>query len=290
MRILITGADGQLGSALRRILEHEVVAACRSVLDITSPEMVERVLTQNRPQVVINTAAYNQVDRAEEEPATAYAVNALGARNLAQWCGQHDVLLVHVSTDYVFGLDRERNRPYSPNDAPGPLSAYGTSKLAGEYFVRSLCPRHFVVRTCGLYGRAENPARGNFVETMLRLADERDELTVVADQRCTPTSAAHLARVIAGLLECDAYGLYHATNAGSTSWYEFACAIFELAESEIRVRPITSAEYAAAAKRPHYSVLDCDELWSTLGWSLPDWREALAEYLKQRDWNQRDAR
>ncbi|MGC1275006.1 MAG: dTDP-4-dehydrorhamnose reductase [Planctomycetaceae bacterium] len=286
-RIAIVGAAGQLGTALRRhaaFSDDETIALDRSSIDVVDPDAVMEVLNATRPELVINAAAYNLVDRAEDEPHVAYAVNALGPRNLARWCEAQDAVLLHVSTDYVFcGTANRiaRNEPYGEEDAPRPVSAYGVSKLAGEYFVRSLCRRHFVVRTCGLYGHTGG-AKGNFVETMLRLGRERSELRIVDDQHCTPTSVADLADVLTALVKTDAHGLYHATSAGQTTWFRFACEIFRQSRMTIDVQPITSAEFGAKAQRPTYSVLDCGRLTRQLGRPLATWQDALARYLKQR--------
>src|SRR5690606_35857431 len=169
------------------------------------------------PQYVVNTAAYNAVDRAEQQPRAAFEVNALGPLHLARYCEARGITLLHVSTDYVFGADAARSTPWTEEDRPGPVSVYGCSKLAGEYLVAQACRRHFVVRTCGLYGTAIDDSKGNFVRTMLRLAGERDELRVVNDQYCTPSYTADVARAIDALLATDEHGLYHVTNAGQTT-------------------------------------------------------------------------
>jgi dTDP-4-dehydrorhamnose reductase len=233
-----------------------------------------------QPNAVINAAAYNMVDLAEDEPELAHTVNALGPRALAKYCAARDIPLLHVSSDYVFGLDDNRKTPYREDDATGPLSVYGTSKLAGEFFVRSVCPRHFVVRTCGLYGR--NAPHGNFVETMLRLAGQGKKLRVVDDQRCTPTSTLHLAGAIRDLLSTTSYGIYHATNSGDATWYQFAAEIFRQMKLDVDLTPITTAEYGARAKRPAYSVLDCSRLRSAIGYELPMWKDAFKAYLASR--------
>ena len=235
MRIALIGAEGQLGTDLQRTLNGDVIALGHGQIEIENASQVETVLDEVAADVVINAAAYNLVDRAEDEPEVAFAVNALGPRNLAHYCSRREKVLLDVSTDFVFGLDEDRRLPFSEADAPGPVSAYGVSKLSGEYFVRSLCQRHFVVRTCGLYGPTRIPGRGNFVETMLRLASERDELTVVDDQHCTPTSTFDLARALSRLIEGDSYGLYHATNGGATTWCQFAREIFRLAGQDVNV-------------------------------------------------------
>ena len=206
--------------------------------------VVERV----RPDAVINCAAYNFVDRAEDEADAAFAVNVRGVRELAEVCRDLGCVLVHFSTDYVFGLDASRRTPYAAADAPGPLSLYGLSKLAGEYVVRALCPRHFVVRTCGLYGLSGTGGKGgNFVETMLRLAAQGKPLRVVADQVCTPTYTVDLAEAVVALLETEAYGLHHLTSGGQCSWYDFARTIFELEGVRVDLTAISSASTRRSA-------------------------------------------
>lgn len=283
-RTVIIGAQGQLGSELaRRLTGGETTSLSRAELDITDAQAVDATLDRLQPRCVVNAAAYNLVDRAEDEPERALAVNALGSRNLALWCAAHDSRLVHVSTDYVFGLDAERRTPYQEDDCPGPLSAYAVSKLAGEQLVRSICPHHLVVRTCGLYGHNPTQQKGNFVSTMLRLGRERGEVRVVDDQRCTPTWVPDLADAVIELIQRNAAGLYHVTNGGSVTWREFAEEIFRLAGMNVRVRPITSHEFGAKAKRPAYSVLDCGRVQQILGRSLPDWRQALARHVSSLD-------
>ncbi len=279
-QIAVIGAAGQLGSDLMCVLGEGALPLGHPEIELTQPVSIAAALAGRGVSRVINCAAYNLVDKAESEPEAAYAVNAFGVRNLARWCGAHDVPLLHVSTDYVFGLDAQRATPYSVDDATGPVSAYGASKLAGEHFVRSLCPRHWVVRTCGLYGRNATRGKGNFVETMLRLGRERPELRIVADQVCTPTSTSDLAIALAALVQTDDYGVYHATNAGRCSWHEFAAEIFRVAGLSPVLKPITAQEYGAAAKRPAFSVLDCSRLTAACGVTLRSWPEALQDYLK----------
>jgi dTDP-4-dehydrorhamnose reductase len=220
------------------------------------------------------------VDRAESEPEAAFAVNAWGVRNLAIICRDLDCALVHFSTDYVFGLDGTRQAPYREGDAPGPVSVYGLSKLTGEYVVRTLVPKHFVIRTCGLYGVWGSGGKGgNFVETMLRVAGQGKPLRVVADQLCTPTYTLDVASATAALIATGRHGLYHLTSGGSCSWHEFAAAIFELAGVKAELTPITSREFGAVARRPPYSVLANTAF---AGAPLRPWREALAAYLEER--------
>lgn len=280
-KIAVIGAHGQLGSDLLRLWGNRAVALTHADIEITDPGSVAAALDAAAPQYVVNTAAYNAVDRAEQDPRAAFEVNALGPLHLARWCEDKGVPLLHVSTDYVFGADAARAMPWSEEDLPGPVSVYGCSKLAGEHLVAQACSRHFVVRTCGLYGTAIQESKGNFVRTMLRLAGERDELKVVDDQHCTPSFTADVARAIDALLATDEYGLYHVTNSGQTTWYELACTIFALTGRDVRVLPITTAEFAAPAARPAYSVLEGRKLADNAGVTLRPWQEALADYLAQ---------
>lgn len=282
MRTLLIGARGQLGTALMPLLSGEVHTPDRSALDLAHPASIRQFLSALQPRLVINAAAYNFVDRAEDEPELAFAINALGPRQLAIECRRLQAVLVQISTDHVFGLDPARTAAYQETDAPGPVSTYGVSKLAAEYFVRANCPRHFIVRTCGLYGKSQSAGKGNFVEAMLRKAQEQNVVAVVADQRCTPTSAADLAQALAGLVSTDRYGTYHATNGGDASWFEFAQAIFRLANVDARVQPIGTSEYKARAARPCFSVLDCTKLAGVLARPLPHWQDSLARYLAER--------
>jgi dTDP-4-dehydrorhamnose reductase len=281
MRIAIVGASGQLGTALQACLQGEIVPLTHAEIEITDAARVDAALSAAKPDCVINAAAYNFVDRAEDEPKVTHDVNALGPSNLARWCERSRASLVHVSTDYVFGSDATRTTPYAESDPLGPQSVYAASKAAGERFVQNELTRHFIVRTCGLYGSAATQGKVNFVKTMLRLAKERKELSVVNDQHCTPSFASDIAVAIARLIATERYGLYHATNSGGTTWYEFACEIFRLANIEIIVRPITSAEYPQKAKRPGYSVLDCSKLAAVIGDDLPPWQDALERYLAE---------
>jgi dTDP-4-dehydrorhamnose reductase len=273
MKTAILGAGGQLGQELLRALPEAAIALGRTDADLTQPAQLAAALAAHRPDVVFNCAAYNQVDRAEDEPGAAFAVNALGVRSLALVCRDLRCVLVHFSTDYVFGLDVERRSPYAESDAPGPVNAYGSSKLTGEHFVRALCPRHFVIRTCGLYG----PHGGTFVPSILRRAALGEALRVVDDQECSPTRAADVARAAVALAGTEAFGLYHVTSAGSCSWFEFACAVVKQAGLDAAVTRISSADYGARARRPGYSVLDCSK-YAQLGLvPMPAWDEALRE-------------
>jgi dTDP-4-dehydrorhamnose reductase len=283
VRYAVLGAAGQLGRDLCPRLPDEVIPLTREQIDLTRPETVRAVLEDLRPEVVINCAAYNFVDRAESEPEAAFAVNAWGARALALACHDLGCTLVHFSTDYVFGLDETRDVPYAENDAPGPVSVYGLSKLAGEYQVRSNCPRHFVIRTCGLYGVWGSGGKGgNFVETMLRLATQGKPLRVVADQICTPSYTVDVASATAALIATSRYGLYHLTNGGGCSWCDFARTIFETAGLSVDLTAIPSREYPTTARRPPYSVLAA-KAYHALGLpAIRPWFEAVPAYLQER--------
>ncbi len=286
MRYAVLGAAGQLGRDLCPRLPGEVMALSRTgspAVDLARPESLRAIFEGKPPDVVINCAAYNFVDRAESEPQEAFAVNAWGVRELAQLCRDHNCLLVHFSTDYVFGLDAKHREPWTEGDAPGPISVYGLSKLAGEYLVRAICPRHLVIRTCGLYGVWGSGGKGgNFVETMLRVATQGKPLRVVNDQICTPSYTVDVAETTLALLQSERPGLYHITNSGSCTWHELARTIFELADVSANLTPIPSREYPTPARRPAYSVLAHAAL-RELGIPSPrPWREALAAYLRER--------
>lgn len=282
MPLVVFGAAGQLGRELLR-LKPDAVGLTRADADLIDPAAVRRVFEMHRPTVAVNCAAYNLVDKAESEPDAAFAGNAWAVRTLAECCREFGAKLVHVSSDYVFGLDSGRNAPFTETDLPGPVSVYGLSKLAGEYVALAGGPRNLAVRTCGLYGRFGVGGKGgNFVETMLRVAGQGKPLRVVNDQRCSPTSTADLAATLLALIEANAAGLFHAVNAGGCTWYEFAAEIFRASGVAADLTPITSAEFGAKARRPAYSVLDCGKL-RTVGVAPPrPWQSAVSDYLRHR--------
>jgi len=285
MRIAVIGSQGQLGRDLVPRLAGEVLPLTRTEIDLGQPESIAPKIRELRPDVVVNCAAYNFVDKAEEEAELAFRVNAWGVRQLARTCGEFGIRLVHFSTDYVFGLE-DRETPWPESAAPGPVSVYGLSKLAGEYLVRSQCPNHLVIRTCGLYGVWGSGGKGgNFIETMLRLAGQGKPLKVVNDQRCTPTYTADLAERATEWIASGETGLIHMTNAGECSWFELAREALRLAGSTATVHPITTAEFGAKAKRPTYSVLANDRLQAA-GKPLRPWREALEAYMRERSTRQ----
>jgi dTDP-4-dehydrorhamnose reductase len=280
-KYVVVGAGGQLARDLIPRLKGRVMGLARPEFDLTQPTSIRDKLLELRPDVVFNCAAYNFVDRAESEPEAAFAVNAWGVRHLAETCREINCVLVHFSTNYVFGLNDKRRTPYLETDNPGPISAYGVSKLAGEYFVRAICPKHFVIRTAALFGLSASGGKGtNFVELMLRLAHEGQPIRVVNDQEVSPTSTVDLAQATIALLATDRFGLYHLTNSGSCSWHEFARTIFELSGVKAILSAVTSQEFGARATRPMYSVL-ANAAHESLGLArLRLWREALIEYLQ----------
>ncbi len=285
MKIAVTGAYGQLGSELCRLLQSEAVPLEIDTLDLTDGPAVGKTLRSLRPRVVINCAAYTQVDQAERQPEICRAVNAVAVEHLASACGRLDCPLVQIGTDYVFGGRPDRTTSYREDDPPSPRGVYARAKFEGER-AAARHPKHLIVRTCGLYARPGDERAGNFVKTMVRLGSAGKELRVVADQHCTPSYVPHVARAIlflAGVTrpEPAPWGIYHVTNRGATTWHEFAGEIFRLAGMEVSLQPITTAEYAAAAPRPAYSVLDTTKYHVLGGPVMPDWKTALAEYVAQ---------
>lgn len=283
MKTLFLGSAGQLGRDLAPLLPGDVVSLTRADADFTAPGSLAAVVKAHAPDAVVNCAAYNFVDKAEAEPDAAFAVNAWAVRELATACGDVGAKVVHVSTDFVFGLDANRTHPYAEDDAPGPVNVYGLSKLAGEYVARTLAPKHLVVRTCGLYGlRGTGGKGGNFVETMLGAAAEGKPLRVVNDQRCTPTASKDAATTIAALMAADADGLFHVTNAGSCTWYEFAAETFRQAGVSADLAPCRTADRTVPARRPTYSVLSTSKLATAGVPALRPWQAALGSYLDER--------
>jgi dTDP-4-dehydrorhamnose reductase len=302
MKIAIIGANGQLGYDLQRALSsRQVVPLTHGDIEIASPESVEGVMGGIRPHVVINTAAYHKVEDCEAEYARAFMVNAIGPRNLAQTCQKLGATLVHVSTDYVF--DGTKGSHYVEEDVPNPLNTYGVTKLAGEYFVRNLCQRHLIVRTSGLYGIVGCRAKGgNFIDTMLKLAQNQSgsglaqeracpdppqaekgaEIKVVDDQIVSPSYTLDVANRIAELLTTGEYGVFHVTNSGQCSWYEFACKIFELAGIRVNLKRTSQEEMRSRIRRPRYSALGSSRFASLGLPPLRPWYEALAAYMEER--------
>ena len=277
-RVVVIGSKGQLGSDLVRELgdPDRIVPLSHQDLEICDHANTREVLTGLRPDAVINTAAYHRVDDCEDHESRAFETNAAAVLNLGRICNDLDALLVHVSTDYVFGGDGDRTSPYTEEDPPCPLNVYGASKLAGENLLREECRRHLIVRTSGLYGLAGDR---NFVAVMLGLAGKGRPLRVVDDQRLAPTYTAHVARKMVQLLASTARGTVHVTNQGKCTWHEFARRLFELAGLTPDLTPITSQEFGAKATRPAYSVLANEALTRAGLDPMPHWSQGLADYL-----------
>jgi dTDP-4-dehydrorhamnose reductase len=284
VRCALIGAAGQLGFDLARTfdLPGELIRLTHADLDLLDHDATARVLRELRPTHVVNTAAYNLVDRAEDDRAVASALNAEAVGALADICESVGATLAHFSTDYVF--DGRRATPYSEDDTPAPISVYGESKLAGERLALGRCRRAFVFRVCGLFGVARSIGRGgtNFVETMLRLAREGKPIRVVRDQVVGPSYTLDLAPKVWRVLARGPHGVYHLTSAGQTSWYDFAREIFRLSGLEADLTGVTAAEYGARARRPAYSVLGHGRLAALGEDDLRPWPEALAAYLRER--------
>lgn len=282
MRIAVTGVQGQLGGELCRQLGDRAVGLDLPTFDLLDTQTVQRVIRDLRPDAIIHAAAYTAVDRAEEEPEKCFAVNATATGVLVDLARELDCLLLYVSTDYVFGGEPGRSEPFREEDVPSPQGVYARSKYEGE--LKTLVwEKHYIVRTCGLYGRLGPNSPGNFVETMIRLASNGRPLRVVDDQFCTPSYVVHVARAIAFLIETEMYGTFHIVNDGATTWYRFAREIFRQLKIDVDLTPITTEDYGAKAPRPRFSVLDTSKYHRFFGAPpLPHWKEALAEYLASR--------
>lgn len=282
MKLLITGANGQLGSELLRLakqdaLEQEAVGVDLPELDLTKLTAFRHCAAAHKPDIIINCAAYTNVDKCETDKDTAYAVNALGARNVAIVAAELGAKLIHISTDYVFdGQGNEAKREW---DIPAPKSAYGDTKLAGENYVRQFCKRSFIVRTAWLYGYTGS----NFVKTILNAAKQGRPLRVVNDQIGNPTNAADLAKHLLELAETEEYGIYHCTNNGECSWYDFACEFLRRSGLQYEIEPCATDEFPRPAKRPAYSSLDNMMLRLTIGDKMRSWQDAIADYMSHYD-------
>ncbi|HSK43479.1 MAG TPA: dTDP-4-dehydrorhamnose reductase [Candidatus Binatia bacterium] len=285
MKVAVIGGNGQLGRDVGSAFSdegHAVTSLSHQEIEVSSQASVRESLEALRPELVVNTSAFHHVEKCEADPAHAFAINGIGARNLAQVTQEMDATLMHISTDYVF--DGRKKAPYTEEDAPAPLNVYGNTKLSGEQFVRSINPRHFVVRTSAIYG--ENPCRAkgglNFVELMLKLSTERSELRVVDDEFVTPTPTTQIAQQLVALGQTSYYGLYHATAEGSCSWYEFAAAIFALTKTNIRLEPARPGEFPVKVARPKFSVLENQALNRRSLNTFTHWKEGLERYLARR--------
>lgn len=281
MVVLVTGANGQLGQSLQFIAnnypEIEFIFCDSEKLDITDYDNVNAVFNEFIPNYCINAAAYTAVDKAESELGKAYSINVLGPQNLAKVCKMNNTILVHVSTDFVFDGDKET--PYSENDEPNPTGVYGQTKLDGEITIQDIWEKHYIIRTSWVYSQFGN----NFMKTMLRLASERDSLSVVNDQIGTPTNAVDLAEALIKIIlspithhpSPKTFGIYNFSNEGQCSWYDFAKKIFEINNISINLQPIPTSSYPTSAKRPAYSVLDKSKIKSTFGIEIDSWETSL---------------
>lgn len=293
MVVLVTGANGQLGQSLQYVVEksfdlnsknqtatHLKFIFCNSrELDITDSNNVQTIFDKYKPTFCINTAAYTAVDKAESELEKAHLINVVGPKNLATACNQYNATLLHISTDFVF--DGTKKSPYSEVDIPNPTGVYGQTKLEGEKAVQEICAKHYIVRTSWVYSQFGN----NFLKTMLRLASEKDSLSVVNDQIGTPTNAVDLATALIAIIENSRqypannnYGIYNFSNEGQCSWYDFAQKIFEVNNISINLQAISTTSFPTAAKRPAYSVLDKSKIKEVFTLEINDWKNSLKPY------------
>jgi len=279
IKVVVTGANGQLGQCLQELAKtdkelHYTFVSSKE-LDITNKKKVETFFNQNKFDYCVNCAAYTAVDRAEEEVDKATLVNVLGVENVAKSAKKNKVVLIHISTDFVF--DGKASLPYTEIDASNPVSIYGKTKLEGERKIQDTLANYFIIRTSWLYSEYGN----NFMKTMLKLGADRADLNVVNDQTGTPTYAKDLAKVIRDIIRdtSEDYGLYNYSNAGATTWYDFAKEIFKLTKNNIRLTGVSTASYPTAAIRPSYSVMSKDKIIKTLKVRVPDWKESLRQAL-----------
>jgi dTDP-4-dehydrorhamnose reductase len=277
--IAILGSDGQLGAELVRQLDGRAIALSRADCDLSDDASMHAALVRTLPTVVINAAAFTNVDLAEKHERQCMRVNAEAVERLADLCRELDCLLVQISTDYVFGGESEPRQPYREDDAPSPQGVYARSKWLGEQ-AAAAWEKHLIVRTCGLYGPRPKPVQSNFVDSMLRLARGRDRVRAVNDQTCTPSYVRDIAGAILFLIQKRCLGTYHVANGGHTTWHGFACEIFWQAGIRVTVEPMTTADCAAPAPRPSYSVLDTAKYAALGGPPLASWQNALNSYLR----------
>ena len=282
MVVLVAGANGQLGQAIRSIAKNhpktEFVFCASADLDITSSENCNSIFNKYKPNYCINAAAYTAVDKAESEPEKAKLINVVGAKNLAEACKENNVILLHISTDFVF--DGTKKEPYNEFDLPNPSGIYGKTKLEGERAIQGVFDNYFIVRTSWVYSEFGN----NFMKTMLRLASERDQISVVNDQIGTPTHALNLAEALLKIIQStdqnplkDNFGIYNYSNEGQCSWYDFAKKIFEIKNIKMDVKPIPTSQFPTPAQRPKFSVLDKTKIKTTFGIFIETWENALAK-------------
>lgn len=277
MRVLVTGVKGQLGYDVVKDLEkrgHQPIGVDREEMDLMDNDAIRTFIMDLKPEAIIHCAAYTAVDKAEEEVEICYQINAESVKVISECAKELNVKLIYISTDYVF--DGTKEGEYVETDLPNPINVYGASKLKGEQYVQSLLEKYYIVRISWVFGVNGN----NFIKTMRRLGSERDELNIINDQVGSPTYTAHLAPLLVDMMETDKYGIYHATNEETCSWYEFANEIFKQSGIEVKTNPITTDQYPTAAKRPMNSRMSKTKLKANGFNLLPTWQEALAHYLK----------
>jgi dTDP-4-dehydrorhamnose reductase len=281
IKVLVTGANGQLGLTIKKLSfnygDIEFVFVTKSQLDITDENCLESFFEKHNFQYCINCAAYTNVDQAERDKDQAFRVNANAVKNLAIVCKQNNVVLIHISTDFVF--DGTKGEPYKETDIPNPINVYGESKLKGENYIQSILKRFFIIRTSWLYSEYGN----NFVKTMLRLGHQNKELRVVNDQIGSPTYAKDLAEVILEIIlsKNNQFGLYHYSNQGAISWFDFSMAIFNFANIPIQVTPIPSSNYPTPAKRPSFSSMNIENTKEKLNIVVPNWKDSLKAVIQK---------
>jgi dTDP-4-dehydrorhamnose reductase len=282
MVVLVTGANGQLGQAIQFIAKNhseiQFVFCSSSELDISNEQNCKTIFSKYQPNYCINAAAYTAVDKAETESEKAHAINVIGAKNLAEVCKANNTVLLHISTDFVF--DGSKNSPYSETDNPNPTGVYGQTKLEGEIAIQNNWEKHFIIRTSWVYSQFGN----NFLKTMLRLASERDSLSVVNDQIGTPTNAVDLAETLLAICEYHSqnqtktiFGIYNFSNEGQCSWFDFAKKIFEVNKITIELKPISTRSFPTPTKRPAYSVLDKSKIKEVFGLKIGTWEDSLTK-------------
>lgn len=282
MKIAIVGANGQLGTDLAEVFSsgHEVTGLTHADIEITDIDNVKKVLTSIHPDILLNTAAYNKVPDAEKNPIEAFQLNAIGALNLSKICQDNKIRFLHYSTDYIF--DGKKQKPYTEKDLPNPLNVYGNTKLSGEYFALNYCEHSYVVRVSGIYGKIPSRSKGNnFITSILKVAKENPEVKVVNDEVLTPTPTSWIAKNTLELIQTNAYGLYHMSCEGAVSWYEFARTIWDELNIKTPLHTVSVKDFPQVVKRPFYSVLENSNLKNQGINNMPDWKEALLEFLKE---------
>lgn len=283
-KLLLIGANGQLGSDIYRIFKDSfrITPVTHQDLDITQLNKAKKAVKKVKPNIIINTAAYHKVDEVEDFPEKAFSVNAIAQKNLAQISKEINSIIVFISTDYVFGQDKNRLTPYTESDCVGPINTYGLSKVAGEIFTRITNPKHFIIRSSGLYGAKGASGKENFVDLMLRIAQKKGQIDVVGDQVVSPTYTFNLAQNLLKLLNTEKFGTYHMTSEGQCSWWEFASEIFNLANLKIKCHKVNSSFFNTKAARPNYSVLANFNLKKINLNIMNHWKENLKHYLKEK--------